>query len=105
MSHPAPQPSELVHSESFLNSLMRRQLRLSAFCAAAFLFVLFGLPLLNYFAPDFMAVRIAGFTLTWLVLGVLVFPFVWLVAWIFIRRSIALERAESAEVRAHAARR
>jgi hypothetical protein len=41
-----------------------------------------------------------GFTLSWFILGVLFFPFVWLIAWIFIRRSIALEEKEAAEVAA-----
>src|SRR5262245_48644283 len=87
-----------IHSEKFLHTLMRRQLWLSITCAAAFLVALFGLPLLNYFFPVLMAKRIFGFTLTWFVLGVLFFPFVWLIAWVFIRRSIALEQSEVAEV-------
>ena len=73
---------------------MRRQLRLSIACAGTFLVALLGLPLLNYFAPDAMATRVFGFTLTWLILGVLFFPFVWVIAFVFIRRSIALEEAE-----------
>lgn len=52
------------------------------------------MPLLNYFAPELMARRVAGFTLSWLVLGVLVFPYVWIIAKWFISRSIALENAE-----------
>ena len=87
-----------MHSESFLESLMRKQLRLSIFCASAFLIVLLGLPLVNYFLPELMAKRVAGFTLTWLLLGIAFFPVVWLIAWVFIRRSIALEEAEVAEV-------
>lgn len=87
-----------IHSESFLHMLMRRQLRLSIACAATFLIALLGLPLLNYFFPEAMAKRVFGFTLTWLVLGVLFFPFVWAIAWVFIRKSIALEEAEVAEV-------
>lgn len=78
---------------------MRRQLRLSIACAGTFLLALLALPLLNYFAPDLMARRVGGFTLTWLLLGVLFFPFVWLIAWAFIRRSITLEKEEVAEVR------
>ena len=93
---PPEQPD--IHSESFLHSLMRRQLRLSVFCAAAFLLVLLGLPLVNYFWPELMAMRVFGFTLTWLILGIGFFPAVWLIAWIFIRRSIALEDAEVSEV-------
>jgi uncharacterized membrane protein (DUF485 family) len=86
-----------VHSEAFLHSLMRRQLRLSIACAGAFLVALLGLPLLNYFFPEAMATRVFGFTLTWLILGVLFFPFVWVIAWVFIRRSISLEEEEVAE--------
>ena len=87
-----------VHSESFLHTLMRRQLRLSMTCAAAFLLVLLGLPLANYFLPELMATQVFGFTLTWLLLGIGFFPAVWLIAWLFIRRSIALEQEEVAEV-------
>ena len=79
--------------------LMRKQLRLSVTCAATFLLALLGLPLLNYFFPDLMARRVFGFTLTWFLLGVLFFPLVWLIAWFFIRRSIALEEAEVKEVK------
>jgi uncharacterized membrane protein (DUF485 family) len=86
-----------IHSESFLKMLMRRQLRLSILCASAFLIGVLGLPLANYFFPDLTAARVFGFTLTWLILGVGFFPLVWLIAWLFIRRSIALEDAEVAE--------
>ena len=74
---------------------MRRQLKLSIGCALAFLVGLLGLPLLNYFAPSFMAQRVGGFTLTWLVLGVLFFPYVWLISGYFIRRSLKLEDDEA----------
>ena len=87
-----------VHSEAFLHSLMRRQLKLSVACAGAFLVALLGLPLLNYFFPEAMATRVFGFTLTWFVLGVAFFPFVWVIAYYFIKRSIALEEAEVKEV-------
>jgi uncharacterized membrane protein (DUF485 family) len=95
---PESDPKDYVHSEAFLHTLMRRQLRLSIGCALAFLVALLGLPLLNYFLPELMAVRVGGFTLTWLILGVLFFPLVWAIAWIFIRRSIALEESEVREV-------
>ncbi len=94
MSPIPPKETDFIHSEEFLNGLMKRQLKLSICCASAFLLVLFGLPLLNYLAPDFMAQRVAGFTLSWLVLGVLFFPYVWIIARIFITRSMALENAE-----------
>ncbi len=93
----SPRPKVDIHSEEFLHRLMRRQLKLSIACAATFVVVLLGLPLANYFLPELMAVRVAGFTLTWLILGVLFFPFVWAIAWVFIRRSIALENDEARE--------
>jgi putative solute:sodium symporter small subunit len=87
--HP-PKPTD-IHSEAFLHALMREQLKLSIACAAAFLVVLLGLPAANYFFPEFMDQRLFGFTLSWFVLGVGFFPAVWVIAWIFIRRSIRLE--------------
>jgi uncharacterized membrane protein (DUF485 family) len=91
-----------IHSEAFLHSLMRKQLQLSITAAASFLLVLFGLPLANFFFPDLMAQEIWGFTLSWLVLGIGIFPAVWVIAWIFIRRSIHLEVQEVAEVQGEA---
>lgn len=99
MSTPGRRPLD-IHSEEFLHSLMRRQLGLSIACAGTFLVALIGLPLLNYYAPELMAQRVFGFTLTWFVLGVAFFPFVWLIAYVFIKRSIALEESEVLEVRA-----
>lgn len=93
MPNPPPH-DDRVHSEEFLHTLMRRQLKLSIACAATFLLALLGMPLLNYFAPALMATRVAGFTLSWLILGVLFFPFVWIISWRFIKRSIALEEDE-----------
>ena len=94
MSSPTPPHDDAIHSESFLRTLMRRQLGLSVACAATFLVALIGMPLANYYLPELMAKRIAGFTLSWLILGVLFFPFVWIISWIFIQRSIALEDDE-----------
>jgi uncharacterized membrane protein (DUF485 family) len=88
-----------MHSEAFLRSLMSKQLKLSIGCAAMFLIALLGLPLLNYFAPELMARRIFGFTLTWFLLGIAFFPLVWVISFYFIRRSIALEEEEVKSVK------
>jgi len=100
MSPPTPSHDDVVHSESFLHALMRRQLGLSIACAGTFLTALVGMPLLNYFAPELMATRVGGFTLSWLILGVLFFPFVWIISYVFIKRSIALEDDEVAQAKA-----
>jgi uncharacterized membrane protein (DUF485 family) len=87
-----------MHSEAFLHSLMRKQLKLSIACALSFLIVVLGLPLANYFAPELMAKRIFGFTFTWFLLGIGFFPAVWCISFYFIKRSIKLEDEEVAEV-------
>lgn len=94
MSEPTSSPDHL-HSDAFLARLMRDQLKLSVACALCFAVALVALPLLNYYEPELMARRVAGFTLTWLILGVLFFPFVWIISYVFIKRSIALENAEA----------
>lgn len=96
--HPREPGKVDIHSEEFLRSLMRKQLRLSLLCAAAFLVVLLGLPLANYYLPELMATRLFGFTLTWFLLGIGFFPAVWVISWFFIKRSIALEEEEVREV-------
>ena len=88
-----------MHSEAFLHSLMRKQLKLSITCALSFLIVVLGLPLANYFAPELMAKRFLGFTLTWFFLGIGFFPAVWCISFYFIKRSIAMENEEVAEVK------
>ena len=97
MKNPPPEKPD-IHSESFLHTLMTRQLKLSITCALTFVIALLGLPLANYFFPELMAKRVFGFTLTWFILGVAFFPFVWIISYVFIKRSIALEEAEVSEV-------
>ncbi|KAB2653656.1 MAG: DUF485 domain-containing protein [Verrucomicrobia bacterium] len=98
MTKQSPENKPDIHSEEFLHSLMRKQLKLSIACALSFFIVLLGLPLANYFWPDLLAMRVWGFTLTWFVLGIGFFPAVWCIAFYFIKRSIALEDEEVAEV-------
>jgi len=94
MSEPEPSVVD-IHSEEFLRALMKRQLSLSLRCGATFFSVLLLLPLANYFLPELMGTEIWGFTLSWFLLGVAAFPFVWVIAWVFIRRSMALEEEEA----------
>ena len=95
MNQPANPPKLDPHSEAFLHRLIQRQLRLSIVCAALFVIALLALPLANYYWPELMSRRVFGFTLTWFILGVLFFPFVWIISYFFIKRSIALEDEEA----------
>ena len=71
--------------------LMRKQAGLSLRVAAVFVVLLVGLPLFNLYAPDIAATPVYGFTLTWLLLGIVFFPITWLLSALFVSKSDALE--------------
>lgn len=71
--------------------MMRRQLKLSLSVAFVFVSILVGLPLINLFLPDLAKTRIAGFSLTWLILGVLFYPLTWILSTWFVNGSEKLE--------------
>lgn len=81
-------PSERA---ALLHRVMVRQARLSAGIAAVFLTLLLGLPLVNWLLPDLASLNVGGFTLTWLVLGIVFYPITWGLSSLFIRRSNDLE--------------
>lgn len=77
--------------EALAARLMRRQARLSLWAGAVFVALLTAIPLLNLYAPKAMAVQIGGFTFSWMLLGILVFPFVWLMSGLFVKASDRIE--------------
>lgn len=94
-SHHERSVEELSPAErdALLHRIMARQLRLSAGVAAVFLAIVFGLPLLNWQLPELARTNVGGFTLSWLVLGVLFYPVTWGLSALFIKRSNDLEDA------------
>ncbi len=84
-------PRYEVHSEQYLHLVMSAQLKLSLKCFAIFVVILVGVPLVNFYLPEIANTRIWGFTLTWLFLGVLFYPLTWIIARIYVSRSLALE--------------
>jgi uncharacterized membrane protein (DUF485 family) len=77
--------------EALLHTVMARQVRLSLQVAAVFIAVLLGLPLVNAYAPQLAQLNIGGFSLTWLVLGVLFYPLTWVLSKWFIDSSNKIE--------------
>ena len=65
--------------------MMKKQLKLSLSVAAIFVIILVGLPLVNLFMPELARTKVGGFTLTWLILGVLFFPLTWLLSSWFVK--------------------
>lgn len=71
--------------------MMKKQLRLSLSVAVVFVAVLVGLPLVNLYLPDIAKTNIGGFSLTWLILGVLFYPLTWILSTWFVKSSEILE--------------
>lgn len=78
--------------EVYVQSLMRAQLRLAAYVVVALAVTLGGLPLLFRLVPV-GDVHLLGVPLTWLLLGVAVYPWLVGLAWWYVRRA---ERNEAA---------
>ena len=76
--------------------VMRRQGGLSLRVASVFIVLLLGLPLLNQAAPDLANAQVFGFTVTWLFLGVLIYPITVGLSFYFVKESDRIE-AEIAE--------
>ncbi len=93
MSNQVDQVMNADRDRALLGRVMRRQVRLSLGVASVFLGIVFLLPIFNLYFPGLAAQKVGGFTLTWLVLGVLFYPITWALSAIFIRQSNALEDA------------
>jgi uncharacterized membrane protein (DUF485 family) len=65
--------------------MMKKQLRLSLSVAIVFVAVLVGLPLVNLYLPDLARTNVGGFSLTWLILGILFYPLTWILSIWFVK--------------------
>ena len=77
----------------YMSSLLRTQGRLAAAVLLAVAVLLGGLPLLFQLAPGLKDVGVAGMPLPWVLLALLVYPFLFSLGWLYVRRA---ERNESA---------
>lgn len=68
----------------FLDDLIKRQRALSVSIAVTFLVLIFSFPLLNFFLRSLVAFEIFGFEISWLFLGILIYPFIWALAFYFV---------------------
>lgn len=73
-------------------SLLRAQLRLAVAVFATVAVFVGGLPLLFWLLPELMAQRVAGMPLSWVLLGFAVYPFLLVVAWLYVRAAERNER-------------
>lgn len=71
----------------YLGSLLREQLRLALRTIAVLLLTVGLLPLVFHLAPGLSEVHLLGLPLSWLLLGVLVYPLLVLLGWRYVRRA------------------
>jgi hypothetical protein len=76
----------------YMGSLLREQLRLALGILALLLGTVGLLPLLFHVVPALGTVHLLGMPLAWLLLGVLVYPFLFLLGWFYVRRAERNER-------------
>ncbi len=91
-----PATQELVEQtalgEVYLSALLRAQLRLSLAILLGVGVVVFGVPALLWLSPGLRTVQVGLLPLPWLVIGILIYPFVVIAARIYVRQSGRIER-------------
>lgn len=78
--------------EVYLRSLLAEQLRLGLAVVGTMALTLGSLPAVFYLAPGLADVRVLGVPLAWAVLAGAVYPFLFVLGWLHVRRSEANER-------------
>ena len=78
--------------EIFMGSLLREQLRLALATLALLALGVGSLPLVFHLAPDLADVRFAGMPVPWVLLAFAVYPFLFLLAWRYVRVAERNER-------------
>ena len=78
--------------ELYMATLIRAQWRLSMSVLASAALMIGGLPLLFLFVPATRILKVGPIPLPWLVLGVLIYPAIWLAGHYYVRQSEQIER-------------
>ena len=76
----------------YMRSLLREQRRLAVRVLVVLVLTVGVLPLLFHLVPALGDVRVLGVPVPWLLLGVLVYPWLVLLGWRYVRRAEANER-------------
>lgn len=84
--------SESALSEVYLDSLLAAQGRLAVRILLLLVLLVGSLPAVFFVLPDLAETPVGGVTLSWLVLGLLVYPVLVLLGWRYVRRADRNER-------------
>ena len=78
--------------ELYMATLIRAQWRLSMSVLASATMMIGGLPLLFLLVPATRTLSVGPIPLPWLILGVLIYPAIWLAGHYYVRQSEQIER-------------
>lgn len=78
--------------EVYMSSLLRAQLRLAGLVLLAVGVLVAGLPLFFLVLPGLSSTYILGMPLSWVLLGFVVYPFLVLLGWLYVRAAERNER-------------
>jgi hypothetical protein len=78
--------------ELYMRTLIRAQWRLSVSVLLSATMMIGGLPLLFFFVPATRTLDVGPVPLPWLILGVLIYPAIWLAGHYYVRQSEQIER-------------
>ena len=84
--------AETELGEIYMGSLLREQLRLAGGVLLTLFLTVGSLPLLFHLAPELSRERVLGMPVPWLLLGVLVYPYLILLGWLYLRLAERNER-------------
>ncbi|GAA5141598.1 hypothetical protein GCM10023340_03580 [Nocardioides marinquilinus] len=95
-ARPRPRTGDIDEQTSlggvYLDSLLREQLLLAGRVLVVLALTVGSLPLVFHLAPGLDETRVLGLPLVWLVLGVLVYPWLVFLGWRYVRRAERNER-------------
>ena len=84
--------AETAMGAIYMRSLLREQFRLALRILFVLAITVGVLPLLFHLAPGLADVRLLGVPLAWLLLGVLVYPWLIVLGWVYVRQAEGNER-------------
>lgn len=93
--------AESAEGEVYLASLLREQARLAVITLALLFGTLGSIPLVFHLWPGLAEHHLVGIPVAWLLLGVLVHPFLLLLGWRYVRRAERNERDFAALLESH----
>lgn len=79
--------------EVYMTSLLRSQLRLALLALVTVAVLVGGIPLLFWLLPGLSEVEVLAVPLPWLLLAFAVYPFLFLIGWLYVRAAERNERA------------